>query len=169
MPVVSWMWNHSLSPGCRLLNKHRLVPPGVKRVGSVATAEVTSQAAAWLGLQWVRNQGPPPPLLRGPRGFRLTDLSLPTHAPGRSPPSAGCLAHTSGLGQTWAKRGVGGGVAGVRGHHMQDTAGCLADDTSSRGFGVLNPPGFTLEKPPQLVSALPGGRELLEMWPAGHI
>ena len=36
MPVASLMWNHSLCPGCRLLNKHRLVPPGVKCVGSVA-------------------------------------------------------------------------------------------------------------------------------------
>lgn len=26
---------------------------------------------------------------------------------------------------------------------MQDAAGCLADDTSSLRFGVLNPPGFT--------------------------
>lgn len=45
---------------------------------------------------------------------------------------------------------------------MQDTAGCLADDTSSLGFGVLNPPGFTLEKPlPGWFPHLPGGRELL--------
>lgn len=28
---------------------------------------------------------------------------------------------------------------------MQDAAGCLADNTSSLRFGVLNPPGFTLE------------------------
>lgn len=62
MPVASLIWNHSLCPGCRLLNKQigttRREACGVCGV----TAGVTGQAAAWLGLQWVRNQGSSLPL-----------------------------------------------------------------------------------------------------------
>lgn len=54
--MAALTWNHAPYPGYRLFNKHRLVPPSMRcvRVCSVTTV-VTSQVAAWLGLQGTRD------------------------------------------------------------------------------------------------------------------
>lgn len=124
--MVSLIRSHSLCPGCRLFNKHRLVPPSrrcVRVCGVTARDDQPGDCVAWLLVgQGLRTASPS--LLRGPWKVLVgrTFLAPPPHtSPFLLMPAPGTCSR--GRDRAWGTRAAGG-TAGGRGPCGQDTAGC---------------------------------------------
>ena len=151
--MASLMWNHSLCPGCRLLNK---------QIG-------TTQREACEGL-WHDRCGdcmawPPvgqrlridtPSLPRGPEGLQSDGPSLPAHAPGPFLPMPAAWLTLQG----WDRPGIKGVLVVLLGSEVtvcRTQSWLFRGQQSALGFGLLSPSVFT---PQRGTSPLLGGPHL---------